>query len=149
MRILTFCHCLLLAASIAAQPSLLEQGRSALQRNDAETAVNLLEKAIEQTPNNPEAHYLLGDGYGDLAQRASIFRKPGLARKAQAEFERAVEIDPNYLDARFALVEYDMLAPPFIGGGEDKAFVQANEIKKRDPIDGHRAFALIYGHQKK
>ena len=149
MRILTFCQCLLLAASLAAQTSLLEQARAAMQRNDPETAANLLEKAVAQTPNNAEAHYLLGDAYGDLAQHACIFKKPGLAKKAQAEFERAVQIDPNYLDARFALVEYDMVAPAFIGGGEDKAIAQANEIKKRDPIEGHRAFALIYSHQKK
>ena len=149
MRILAFCHCLLLAASLAAQPSLLEQGRAAMQRNDPETAASLLEKAIAQTPNNAEAHYLLGDAYGDLAQHASFFKKAGLAKKAQAEFERAVQIDPNYFDARFALVEYDMMAPSIIGGGEDKAIAQANEIKKRDPIEGHRAFALIYTHQKK
>lgn len=96
-----------------------------------------------------EQHYKRGAELGDEAMHASIFKKAGLARQAQAEFERALQIDPNFLDARFALIEYDMRAPAFIGGSEDKAIVQANEIKKRDAIEGHRAFALIYAIQKK
>jgi Tfp pilus assembly protein PilF len=140
---------LFVCASTSAQTTLIDQGRAALLRNDAETAVNLLEKAVAQSPNNAEAHHLLGDAYGTLAEHASIFKMPGLARKAHAEFERAVQLDPNYLDARFALIEFYMLAPGFLGGSEEKAIAQANEIKKRDAIDGHRAFALIYQHQKK
>ena len=122
MRILTFCQAL---------------------------AVTVLLSVVAHAADTAEEHYLRGAEYGEAAQHANIFKKPGLAKKAQAEFERAVEIDPNYLEARFALVEYDMLAPAMIGGGEDKAIAQANEIKKRDPLEGHRAFALIYTHQKK
>jgi Tfp pilus assembly protein PilF len=140
---------LFVCASTSAQTSLIDQGRAALLRNDAETAVNLLEKAVAQSPNNAEAHDLLGNAYGTLAEHASIFKMPGLARKAHAEFERAVQLDPNYLDARFALIEFYMLAPGFLGGSEEKAIAQANEIKKRDAIDGHRAFGLIYQHRKK
>jgi Tfp pilus assembly protein PilF len=138
-----------LSSSVLAQTTVLEQGRAALQRNDADTAANLLEKAVAQSPNNAEAHYLLGSAYGTQAQKASIFSKAGLARKTQAEFERAVQLDPNYIDARFALLQYDMLAPVLIGGGEEKAIVQANEIRKRDALAGHRAFAFIYARQKK
>jgi Tfp pilus assembly protein PilF len=36
-----------------------------------------------------------------------------------------------------------------MGGSFNKAFVQAGEIRKRDPLMGHRASALIYSHQKK
>jgi Tfp pilus assembly protein PilF len=103
---------------------------------------------VAQSPNNAEAHYLLGSAYGTQAQHASIFSKPGLARKTQAEFERAVQLDPNYIEARLALVEYDMAAPAFLGGGEQKAIEQAKEIRKRDALGGHRALAFIYGQQK-
>lgn len=87
--------------------------------------------------------------YGEEARAASIFRKPGLAIKAREQFERAVQIDPDFLDARFALIEYDMRAPAFLGGSEAKAITQANEIRKRNPIEGHRAFAMIDLVQKK
>lgn len=96
-----------------------------------------------------EQHYKAGVQAGQDAQKASIFSKPGLAIKAREEFERALQIDPNYMPARFGLIEFYLEAPSIVGGGEDKAFAQANEIKKRDAIDGHRAFATIYYRQKK
>ena len=134
---------------VFAQQSLLDQGRAALQRNDAEAAKNLLEQAIAQTPNNVEAHYLLGQAYGTLISSASIFSKPGLATKTREQFEQAIQLDPNFIDARFGMIEWYLNAPGFMGGGEDKAVTEATEVKKRDAIDGHRAFAMIYAHQKK
>jgi Tfp pilus assembly protein PilF len=140
---------LAVSVPLFAQQSLLDQGRAALQRNDAETAKNLLEQAIAQTPNNVEAHYLLGQAYGSLISSASMFSKPGLAKKTREQFEKAIQLDPNFIDARFGMIEWFLEAPSIVGGGEDKAIAEANEVKKRDAIDGHRAFALIYGHQKK
>jgi tetratricopeptide (TPR) repeat protein len=137
------------AAALAAQTTLIDQGRAALARNDPETAAGLLEKAVAQNPNSAEAHYLLGSAYGTLAQRASIFKQPGLAKKTRQEFERAVQLNPNDLSARFGLLEYYMIAPGFMGGDQQKAIEQANEIKRRDSSDGHRAFAFIYSRQKK
>ncbi len=57
-----------LSLPMAGRTTLVEQGRAALSRNDAETAANLLEKAVAQSPANAEAHYLLGSAYGTLAQ---------------------------------------------------------------------------------
>ena len=136
------------AVSLFGQTSLVDQGRAALSR-DPEKAATLLEKAVAESPNNAEAHYLLGSAYGSMAQHASIFGQPGLAKKTHDEFERAVQLDPNLIDARLGLIEYYMLAPGFMGGDREKAVQQANEIKKRDVFDGHRAFATIYRHEKK
>src|SRR5207253_9653669 len=136
------------AVSLLGQTSLVDQGRAALGR-DPEKAATLLEKAVAESPNNAEAHYLLGSAYGSMAQHASIFGQPGLAKKTHDEFERAVQRDPNLIDARLGLIEYYMLAPGFMGGDREKAVQQANEIKKRDMFDGHRAFASIYRHEKK
>src|SRR5205085_11543518 len=57
--------------------------------------------------------------------------------------------DPNLIDARFSLIEFYLQAPGIMGGSETKAIEQANEIKRRDPLAGHRAMARIYGYQKK
>jgi Tfp pilus assembly protein PilF len=138
-----------LAVSAFGQTTLIEQGRAALNRNDPATAANLLEKAVAQSPNSAEAHYLLGNAYGTLAERASIFHQPGLARKTKHEFDRAVQLDPSHVEARMGLIEFYIVAPGFMGGDEKKAFEQANEIKKRDLLNGHRAFAHIYSLQKK
>lgn len=137
------------AASLFAQSSLVDQGRAALTRNDSDAAVDLLEKAVAQSPNNAEAHYFLGAAYGDKAQKANMFSAASLAGKTKAEFEKAVALNPNYLDARFALLQFYAIAPGIVGGSFDKAAEQASEIKKRDPVWGHRASAFIYNAQKK
>lgn len=107
-------------------------------------AVTVFVCGAVQGQETAEEHYRRGVEYGEAAQHASFFKRGGLAKKAQAEFERAVETDPNYLDARFALIEYDMLAPSFLGGSEEQAIAQANEIRKRSPVEGHRAFGRIF-----
>ncbi|MGZ4808943.1 MAG: tetratricopeptide repeat protein [Thermoanaerobaculia bacterium] len=124
-------------------------GRIAIAEDDNEKAVALLEKAIEKKPNVAGYHYYLGDAYGNLAQHASIFKQPGYALKTRNAFERAVALDPNYVPARFALIDYYTLAPSIMGGSEEKAKQQAAEIGKRDAFQGHRALARIYTRQKK
>jgi tetratricopeptide (TPR) repeat protein len=150
MRILAAVLSALCCAAVSfAQGTLLDQGRAAMQRNDYETAANLLEKAVAQNPNSAEGHFLLGEAYGSLAQKANFFKQASLASKTHREFARAAQLDPNNLDARFGLIEFYMLAPGFMGGDEKKAFEQAGEIRKRDAMRGHQAYAYIYGRQKK
>jgi tetratricopeptide (TPR) repeat protein len=138
-----------IALPLLAQTSLIDQGNAALARNDADAAATLFEKAVAQNPKSGEAHFLLGTAYGSQAQKASIFGQASLAGKTKDEFEKAVELDPNLLEARYGLVEFYSMAPGFMGGSYEKAFAQAAEIKKHDPLMAHRAAAFIYTHQKK
>lgn len=139
----------LIALPLFAQGTLIDQGRAAMNRNDDDAAAALFEKAVAQNPKSAEAHYLLGSAYGSQAQKASIFGQASLASKTKDEFEKAVALDPNLLDARVGLVQFYTMAPGFMGGSYDKAFAQAQEIRKRDPLMGHRTTAFIYSHQKK
>ncbi len=139
----------LIVLPLLAQNTLIDQGRAAMTRGDAETASGLFEKAVAQNPKSAEAHYWLGSAYGSMAQNASIFSQASLASKTKEEFEKAVELDPNHLEARLGLVQYYAFAPGFMGGSYEKAFAQAGEIRKRDPLMGHRASAFIYSQQKK
>ena len=129
--------------------ALLILGRIAMAQNDSETAADYLEKAVQLKPNSAPAHFALGQAYGNQAQSANMFKQASLATKTKSEFERAVELDPNYLDARLGLIDYYMIAPGIMGGSEDKAIEQAAEIKKRDVYYGHRAYARVYQRQKK
>ena len=139
----------LVAATVVAQTPLIDQGRAAMTRGDVDAAVDLLEKAVAQSPNSAAAHYYLGGAYGTKAQKANMFSAAMLAGNAKDQFEKAVALDPNYVDARFALVEFYAIAPGFMGGDFDKALEQAAEIRKLDALQGHRAYAIIYSAQKK
>ncbi|HYK00462.1 MAG TPA: tetratricopeptide repeat protein [Thermoanaerobaculia bacterium] len=133
----------------AGEAELLTSGRAALEKGDVAKAVSLFEKAVAASPKSAEAHFLLGRAYGAQAQKANVLKQASLAKKVSGAFERAVELDPNYLDARQALVDYYTLAPGFMGGSNEKALAQAAEIKKRDPLQGHRAYSRIYLRDKK
>jgi tetratricopeptide (TPR) repeat protein len=124
-------------------------GRLALQRDDHEKAVLYLGKAVELAPNDSRFHQRLGDAYGLTAQKAGFFSQLGWAKKCQAEYEKAVELDPKSIDARWSLMEYCRQAPGIIGGGNDKALVQAQEIKKLDDTRGRVAVALVLASDKK
>lgn len=56
------------AATASSDPSLVDQARAALARGDTDAAITLLEKAVEQTPRNAEAHFVLASAYGIKAQ---------------------------------------------------------------------------------
>jgi hypothetical protein len=129
----------LITAPLTAQQSLIEQGQAAIDRSDPQGALPVLQRAAAQDPSNAKVHYLLGVAYGKLAQKASAFHRMSLARHSRDEFERSVAVDPNDLDARWALVQYYKLAPGYLGGSEEKARQQAEEISKRDASFGKRA----------
>ena len=133
-----------LALPLTAQAPPIERGRALLRRDDPDHAAVLFREAIAQAPDSAEAHYWLGVAYGRQARKANVIRQVRLAMKTREEFERAVELDPNDLQARFALVEFYTLAPMVFGGGDRKAFQQATEIAARDPAMGHEALAFIY-----
>jgi tetratricopeptide (TPR) repeat protein len=127
----------------------LAAGRAALDRGDVDQSIVQLEKAVATNPNNADAHYYLGVAYGRKAVTGGMFGAMTQAGKAKAEWLRAVELNPNHVDARLRLIEFYVMAPSMAGGGEDKALEQAAEAKKRDALDGHRAYARIYTMQKK
>jgi tetratricopeptide (TPR) repeat protein len=125
-----------------------ELGRSLLGAGEAKRAVEWMEKSVALEPGNAEYHLWLGRAYGYQAIRASVLKQPGLARKVLKEFKRASELDPDNLEARFGLIEFYLQAPGFLGGSPQKAREQAEEVRKRDALQGHRAFARIAEHEK-
>jgi len=123
-------------------------GRTYLSLRNFDKGAEWLEKAAALAPRRSEVQFWLGRAYGEAAQEASVFRMPGLAKKAKAAYDKAVALDPGNLDARDDLIQYYLLAPGFLGGSVEKAKEQATEIKKRDAMRGAQAFATIDVDQK-
>ena len=142
---------LFLALSEASDPAAdrIAAGRAALDRGDLDEAVTQLEKAAALQPASFEAHYRLGWAYARKTQDAGLLSRMSLAKKTKAEFARAVEINPDSIEARFRLIEFYTAAPGIAGGSEAKAQEQAAEVRKRDSLEGHRAYARILSIQKK
>ncbi|MBA3849724.1 MAG: hypothetical protein C0502_06980 [Opitutus sp.] len=124
-------------------------GTVRMNKDDAEGAVKALEKAAELAPGDSEVQRRLGDAYGRSAQKAGVLSKFGWAKKCLAAYEKAVALDPKSIAARLSLLGYYQNAPGMAGGGMDKAYAQAAEIKKLDADRGRLAFAQLYAADKK
>ena len=119
-------------------------GRIYSAEADHEKAMHFLESALKLDDVNPQYHYWYAQACVDRIDDVGALKKMGLAKKARKACERAIELDPSYLDARNWLVGYYVNAPGIAGGSTEKAREQAVEIKKLSPVDGHYALALIY-----
>src|ERR1700682_5084667 len=149
-RLLPAAFALLLTLPLfAAEDPLVAKGVAAMQAGDDDKAIDLLKQAAATSPKNAEDHCHLGEAYGEAAQKAGVFSQMSLAMKVREEFETAVALDPNNLDARMALVEFYLRAPGIAGGSVEKARQQAEEIRKRDALEGHHAMARIHNYEKK
>jgi tetratricopeptide (TPR) repeat protein len=132
---------------IAAEPgnanAAFRLGELALMRDAPDEAARWLEQAVALVPRSSRYFRVLGDAYGLSAQRAGIFSKLGLARKCRAAYEQAVALDPESIEARYALFTYCRQAPSIAGGGTEKARAQALEIQKRDEVRGTLALVEL------
>ena len=121
--------------------------RDALRRNDLDAAVEASDSA---TSSAKDARVWLwaGRAYGRQALEASLFTQPKWAGRTRDAWEKAVEVDPDLLDARFDLIQYYLQAPGFLGGGRDKAEAQVEEIARRSPALGKLAQSILASADK-
>jgi len=108
-------------------------GRAYYAEDKTDEAIKEGEKAVEMSPNESAYHLWLGRFYGQKAEKVNVMRQAGLAGKVRGEFEKAVALDANNLEARSDLAEYYVDAPGFMGGGTDKAKAQAEAVAQKYP----------------
>ena len=70
-------------------------GRTYFHLRQFDTSADWLEKAAVLAPRQSPVQLWLARAYGQAAQRANVFKMPGLAKKAKAAWDKAVALDPN------------------------------------------------------
>jgi tetratricopeptide (TPR) repeat protein len=111
-------------------------------------AIEYGEKAVQLAPNNSQYYLWLGRAYGEKADDSGPLTAARIAGRIRGNFEKAVLLDPNNVDARCDLAEYYLEAPGFMGGGTDKAAEQARQLVSLDPAKAHWVNARIAEKQK-
>jgi tetratricopeptide (TPR) repeat protein len=99
---------------------------------DWDRGISACEKAVALERNNSRYHMWLGRVYGEKADAANFLSAASLAGKVRNEFEAAVRLDPNNVEARSDLGEFYLEAPGIVGGGRDKAEAQAQALAALD-----------------
>lgn len=147
--------CLVGAGQIAGAPAegsageLCRLGKDAVQRGEYAAAVELLERSVALAPRESDYAHWLGNSYAWAAATAPLSDKPGLGRKCLAAYQRAIELDPENLPARFSLMNFYRRVPRLLGGGLARAREEAAEIERRDSLRGAHARAILLGDEKK
>lgn len=101
------------------------------------------EKAVALDWGNSMDHLWMGRVLGERADRASFVTAYNLAKRARAEFEQAVRLNPRNAEALADLGEFYNSAPGVVGGGTGKAQSVAAQLDKVDPARAHELRAAI------
>ena len=104
-----------------------------------ESASDECAQAVKLDPQNSMFRLWYGRTLGEVADRANFLSAYNLAKRARAEFEQAVELDPRNAEALADLGEFYSSAPGVVGGGTDKAEGVATKL---DAVDRARAHEL-------
>ncbi len=103
----------------------------------------LAEKSVALDPDNAAYHVQLGAVLGRMAEKASIFKQLGLARRARKELEAAIALDPRNPDGVYGLLLYYHAAPSFLGGDKAKSAEFADRLSAIDRVRGLLARAAV------
>jgi tetratricopeptide (TPR) repeat protein len=106
------------------------------------------ERAVRMGPQDSKNHLWFGRALGEKADAASFISAFNLAKRARAEFEQAVSLDPLNGEALSDLGEFYASAPGVVGGGNDKAQVLVPQLEKIDPARAHILSARIADSRK-
>lgn len=137
---------------LSAQPdsaaTLLLQGKVAIRRGDYATAMDALERGVALAPQESDYHHWLGNACAWAASVATLADKPALGKKCLAAYRRALELDPGNLPARLSLMNFYRHVPRLLGGGMSRARAEAEEIRRRDLVQGAYALAVLQAQEK-
>lgn len=123
-------------------------GRIAMANDDADKAIEWYEKAASLDETNSSYQFWLAQAYLKKIQTVSFMERGALAPKAKESLEKAVELNPENVDALVYLGSYCLNAPPVAGGSVKKAAEYAEQVKILDPSRGHPLMAQVFVKNK-
>jgi tetratricopeptide (TPR) repeat protein len=96
-------------------------------------------KLKKLNPSDATYYYKYGGCLGMKAKECNKLKALGMIGDIKSNFEKAIQLNPNHIDARWALIELYLQLPGIVGGSERKAERYANELLKISPVDGYLA----------
>jgi len=127
-------------------------GRCYFETRDFDHSISTWERAVALDSNRSEYHDWLGRAYGRKAEEDShskMVSALSLARRTHHEFELAVQLDAENVDAQRDLISFMASAPANLGGGEENALNQIRALSAVDPLEGMLALADFYATRKR
>ena len=117
-------------------------GDIAGQAKSWDKAIVYYKKLKDLKPSEANYHYKYGGAIGMKAKESNKFKALSMIDEVKSSFERAISLNPDHIDARWALIELYIQLPGFVGGSESKAIKYSNELLQISAVDGY----LSRGH---
>ncbi|MBP6757835.1 MAG: tetratricopeptide repeat protein [Flavobacterium sp.] len=112
-------------------------------------AIVYYQKLKQLKPSEANYYYKYGGVLGMKAKESSKFKALGMIGEVKESFEKAIELNPKHIEARWALVMIYIQLPGFVGGSETKAIKYSDELLKLSPVDGYLSRGQIDEHFKR
>ncbi|WP_115813792.1 tetratricopeptide repeat protein [Flavobacterium aquicola] len=93
-------------------------------------------------PAEANYFYKYGGVLGMKSLEVSKIKALGMIGEVRSSFEKAIELNPKHIEARWALIELNLQLPGIVGGSESKAIKYSSELRELSPVDGY----LSRGH---
>ncbi len=108
-------------------------------------ARSLARKAVKMDPSSAELHFTRGEICFRTIGSAMMINMKAIASAGRKSFEKAIELDPNHLDAHIGLAMYYVYAPGIAGGDLDKGEAIGRRMLQIDggTIDGRVTLATV------
>ena len=110
-------------------------------------AVTCYKKLKELQPNVANNHYKYGGALGMKALGMSKLKAVFNVGDIRNAFIKAIELDPNHIDAHWALVEYYVQIPGIVGGSKRKALQVTDKLQKISAVDGYLARGYVHEYK--
>lgn len=112
-------------------------------------AIGYYQKLKQLKPSEADYYYKYGGALGMKAKGVNKFQALGMIGEVKQSFEKAIELNPKHIEARWALVFLYIHLPGIVGGSESKALKYSNELLKLSSVDGYLSKGQIEEHFKR
>lgn len=99
-------------------------------------------KLKKAKPSEANFYFKYGGVLGMKALEVNKFKALGMIDDIRTNFEKAIQLNPKHIEARWALIELYLQLPGILGGSEKKAIQYSNELSQISAVDGY----LSRGH---
>ncbi|MFN0010519.1 MAG: tetratricopeptide repeat protein [Phycisphaerales bacterium] len=114
---------------------------------DGKAAREMMDRVVKAEPAVADHQFWLGTLCFETINDAGLFEKMGQSNKGKAAFEKALQLDPAHVPARFALFQFYANAPGIAGGSTAKAKALAEELlalpEGKGEFNGHLCLAQL------
>ena len=111
-----------------------------------DNAIVYYRKLKQLKPSEANYYFKYGGVLGMKARESNKFKALGMIGEVKESFEKAIELNPKHIEARWALVTIYIKLPSIIGGSESKAIKYSNELLQLSSVDGYLSRGQIDEH---